>query len=73
MGVVVICYARLCATKDKILITTKLRYFIMTWKNTSYVFGFFLFINIFLNYSNYIIFIISFKRINTVILCMLRP
>lgn len=51
MGVVVICHAKLCATNDKILITTKLRYFTMTWKNTGYVF-FFLFINIFLNYSS---------------------
>lgn len=38
MGVVVICYTRLCATKDKILITTKLRYVRTTRKNTGYVF-----------------------------------
>jgi len=41
MGVVVICYTRLCAaTKDKILITTKLRYVITTRQNTGCVIGF---------------------------------
>jgi len=40
MGVVVICYTWLCATKDKILITTKLRYVTTTRKNTGYVFDF---------------------------------